>query len=49
MTYQKKKNKKIDAAIIIGGEPATIFSAVAPVPEGLDKYLFAGITQKKRN
>ena len=43
----KEKNKKIDAAIIIGGEPATIFSAVAPVPEGLDKYLFAGITRKK--
>ena len=23
------------------------FSAIAPVPEGLDKYLFAGITRKK--
>ena len=43
----KEKDKKIDAAIIIGGEPATVFSAVAPVPEGLDKYLFAGITRKK--
>ena len=43
----KKTNNKIEAAIIIGGEPATIFSAVAPVPEGLDKYLFAGITRKK--
>ena len=43
----KAKNTKIDAAIIIGGEPATVFSAVAPVPEGLDKYLFAGITRKK--
>ena len=43
----KAKNSKIDAAIIIGGEPATVFSAVAPVPEGLDKYLFAGITRKK--
>ena len=43
----KEKDKKIDAAIIIGGEPATVFSAIAPVPEGLDKYLFAGITRKK--
>jgi len=43
----KEKGKKIEAAIIIGGEPATVFSAVAPVPEGLDKYLFAGITRKK--
>jgi 4-hydroxy-3-polyprenylbenzoate decarboxylase len=38
---------KIDVAIIIGADPATIFSAVAPVPEGLDKYLFAGIVRKK--
>ena len=43
----KEKGEKIEVAIIIGGEPATVFSAVAPVPEGLDKYLFAGITRKK--
>lgn len=43
----KEKGKKIEAAIIIGGDPATVFSAVAPIPEGLDKYLFAGITRKK--
>ncbi|KAG2478704.1 MAG: hypothetical protein NPMRd3_1010001 [Nitrosopumilales archaeon] len=43
----REKGKKTEAAIIIGGEPATVFSAVAPVPEGLDKYLFAGITRKK--
>jgi len=43
----KEKGKTIEVAIIIGSEPATIFSAVAPVPEGLDKYLFAGITRKK--
>jgi 4-hydroxy-3-polyprenylbenzoate decarboxylase len=43
----KKNNTRIEVAIIIGGDPATIFSAVAPVPEGLDKYLFAGITRKK--
>ena len=43
----KEKGEKIEVAIIIGGEPATVFSAVAPVPEGFDKYLFAGITRKK--
>lgn len=43
----KEKGLKIPAAIIIGGEPATVFSSIAPVPEGLDKYLFAGITRKK--
>ena len=43
----KNTGDRIEVAIIIGSEPATIFSAVAPVPEGLDKYLFAGITRKK--
>jgi 4-hydroxy-3-polyprenylbenzoate decarboxylase len=43
----KDKGEKIPVAIIIGGDPATIFSSIAPVPEGLDKYLFAGITRKK--
>lgn len=43
----KERGEKIEAAIIIGGDPATVFSAIAPVPEGLDKYLFAGITRGK--
>ena len=43
----KDKGEKIPAAIIIGAEPATVFSSIAPVPEGLDKYLFAGITRKE--
>jgi 4-hydroxy-3-polyprenylbenzoate decarboxylase len=43
----KERGEKIPTAIIIGSEPATVFSSIAPVPEGLDKYLFAGITRKK--
>lgn len=43
----KDRGEKIPTAIIIGGDPATVFSSIAPVPEGLDKYLFAGITRKK--
>lgn len=43
----KDRGEKIPAAIIIGAEPATVFSAIAPVPEGLDKYVFAGITRQK--
>ncbi|HJM79764.1 MAG TPA: menaquinone biosynthesis decarboxylase [Nitrosopumilus sp.] len=43
----KDKGEKIPTAIIFGGEPATVFSSIAPVPEGLDKYLFAGITRKE--
>ena len=43
----KEQKKKIEVAIVIGADPATIFSAIAPVPEGMDKFLFAGITRKK--
>ncbi|MGI0041474.1 MAG: menaquinone biosynthesis decarboxylase [Nitrosopumilaceae archaeon] len=43
---KKDKGEKTEVAIVIGGDPATVFSAVAPVPEGLDKYLFAGIARK---
>ena len=43
----KEQNKKIEVAIVIGADPAAVFSAVAPVPEGMDKFLFAGITRKK--
>lgn len=43
----KEKGQRIEAAVVIGADPATVFSAVAPVPEGLDKYLFAGITRQK--
>ena len=43
---KKDTGNRIEVAVIIGADPATVFSAVAPVPEGLDKYLFAGITRK---
>lgn len=43
----KEQNKPIETAIVIGCDPATIFSGVAPVPEGMDKFLFSGIVRKK--
>lgn len=33
----------MEVAIAIGGDPALLFTAVAPVPETMDEYLFAGI------
>jgi 4-hydroxy-3-polyprenylbenzoate decarboxylase len=43
----KAANKQIQVAVIIGADPATIFSAIAPVPEGLDKFVFSGITRNR--
>ena len=40
-------NREIEVAVVIGSDPATVFSAVAPVPEGMDKYLFSGIVRKR--
>lgn len=44
--HGQQKGGRIEAAIVIGGEPASVFAGVAPVPEGMDKYLFAGIVRK---
>jgi 4-hydroxy-3-polyprenylbenzoate decarboxylase len=41
------RDRQIPVAVVIGADPATLFSAVAPVPEGMDKYLFSGIVRKK--
>jgi 4-hydroxy-3-polyprenylbenzoate decarboxylase len=43
----KDTKKPIEVAVVIGSDPGTIFSSIAPVPEGLDKFLFAGISMKK--
>jgi 4-hydroxy-3-polyprenylbenzoate decarboxylase len=43
----KDSNTPIQAAIVIGSDPSTIFSSIAPVPEGMDKFLFSGISRKK--
>lgn len=43
----KEQKKRIETAIVIGADPATIFSGVAPVPEGMDKFLFSGIVRRK--
>jgi 4-hydroxy-3-polyprenylbenzoate decarboxylase len=42
-----EQGKRIEVAVIIGADPATVYSGVAPVPEGLDKFLFAGIMRRK--
>jgi len=43
----KEYKKPVEAAIVIGADPGTIFSSIAPVPEGMDKFLFAGISRSK--
>ena len=45
---KEQKKERVEVAIIIGADPATIFSAVAPVPEGTGQISFCWNYKKKR-
>ena len=39
---------KMPVAICLGGPPELIFSAIAPLPDNLEEYMFAGFLSRKR-
>lgn len=43
----ESRGEKMEVAVVIGADPATIFAGVAPVPEGIDEYLFSGLVRGK--
>ncbi len=43
-----QKSGNLDVAVVIGSDPLTIFSAVAPLPNGIDEFSFRGLIAKKR-
>lgn len=40
-------NQRMEVAIAIGGDPATIYSSTAPLPPGIDEFLLAGFLREK--
>ena len=50
MHFEKYKNlnQKMPVAVAIGGDPIYTYSATAPLPEGVDEFLFAGFLRKKK-
>ncbi len=42
----KRRNRKMEVAVVIGADPATVFSGVAPLPYGLDELLLSGFIRK---
>ena len=42
-----QKNTRMEAAIAIGGDPATIYASTAPLPPKVDEYLLAGFLSKR--
>jgi 4-hydroxy-3-polyprenylbenzoate decarboxylase len=47
--YRKAEamGKRLGVAVAIGSDPATIYSATAPLPEGIDEMLFAGFLREE--
>ncbi|NYE58558.1 menaquinone biosynthesis decarboxylase [Carboxydothermus ferrireducens] len=47
--YQKAKRlgKPLEVAVALGGDPATIYAATAPLPPSIDEFLFAGFIRKE--
>jgi len=41
----EEMGQRLEVAIALGGSPALMYSSTAPVPEGVDEYLFAGFLQ----
>lgn len=37
-----KLGRDLEAAVVLGGDPKMIFTAIAPLPEGMDEIAFAG-------
>lgn len=45
--HYRKKGEKMPVAVALGGDPASIYSATAPLPPGIDEMLFAGFLRKE--
>ena len=43
----KKLGKRMEVAIALGADPASCYSASAPLPYGIDEFLLAGFIRKK--
>jgi len=43
----KKQNKRMPVAVCLGGDPAYIYSATAPLPDNVDEFLLAGFIRNK--
>jgi 4-hydroxy-3-polyprenylbenzoate decarboxylase len=42
-----QKGKRLEACVVLGGDPVYAFSAISPLPPGIDEMLFAGFIRKE--
>jgi len=45
--HQKQAVGKMELAVCLGGDPAMIYAATAPLPDQIDEILFAGFLRKR--
>src|SRR5579862_5296702 len=39
--------ERLDVAVALGGDPALTYAATAPLPDGIDEWMFAGFLRKR--
>jgi 4-hydroxy-3-polyprenylbenzoate decarboxylase len=44
----ERLNRRLEVAAVLGADPVLIYSATAPMPEGLDELMLAGVIGKRR-
>jgi 4-hydroxy-3-polyprenylbenzoate decarboxylase len=44
---QELGKKRLDVAVALGGDPALTYAATAPLPDGIDEWMFAGFLRGK--
>ena len=42
----KRRGKRLEVAAALGGDPATIYSATAPIPPAIDEFIFTGFLRR---
>jgi 4-hydroxy-3-polyprenylbenzoate decarboxylase len=42
----RELGKRLDVAVAFGGDPALTYAATAPLPDGIDEWMFAGFLRK---
>ncbi len=44
---EKRKERKMEVAVVIGCDPATMYSGSAPLPPGVDEFIFSGFLRSE--
>jgi 4-hydroxy-3-polyprenylbenzoate decarboxylase len=46
-TAKEMKLDRLDVAVALGGDPALTYAATAPLPDGIDEWMFAGFLRRR--